>query len=519
MEQNITYVEPKRAMECSVKCLRKNNFVIITGDAGSGKTSFCHRLLSKMKILYPYISAIIITRPSELKMLDPTKGYVLFIDDVIGKPDAEQTAFDKWRKQFDYMYTLLVRDVYFIFASRNGIWHSLKDDFSNYTMFRTINEINAPVIDLSEKDFEMTIEEKSNMLEMLCKRKGVRLCSSLDEETKIRKLSNDTMCLSKQLFDSITYIDTLPGFPFLCEQFFNEQANLDQGLDFFKVTSVSSGVKKQVDRLLLNNQYLHYAVLVSIFQKCTSYRKDGYYITIDEEDIANIKLVEPREIIPVKIKSCLEGLLKAFIDSYDEKYRFKHLVIYKAILLSLGENFPQIFLEIISKEVLYTYVRSKSYKSEKHEVIVRLPNKMTKCLAKKLVKCGSIADNPYFETYTHPSFRDNELVCHFLNQVERDVVFKNFVNSFVAGACKEKNDYLGSETIKRFSDIYDFDDNVFFIVLANDLFKTYIQFVNNEKFKNLFLANLFHETSNDNYLITAFYNNAQKCMMHMLGFF
>lgn len=59
----------------------------------------------------------------------------------------------------------------------------------------------------------------------------------------------------------------------------------------------------------------------------------------------------------------------------------------------------------------------------------------------------------------------------------------------------------------------------FFIVLTNDLFKTYIQFLNNETFKISFLANLFRETSNNNYLITAFHNNAEKCMMHMLGFF
>lgn len=395
----------------------------------------------------------------------------------------------------------------------------MKNDFLDYTLFRTLNKTSAPVIDLSGEDFKMTFEEKSNMLKMFCKHKGVRLYSSLKEHTKTRKLSNGTLCLSQELFDSLTEIDTPPGFPFLCEQFFSDQSSLDQGLHFFKVHSASYGVKKQVDRLLLNDQYLHYAVLVSVFQKYTLYRKDGFYVSIDEEDIANIGLVKPREIIPVKIKSCLEGLLRAFLDSSDEKYRLKHLVIYEAVLLSFGENFPPTFLKIISKEVLFTYVRSKSYKPEKYEVIVRLENKMTECLAKKIVECGCSAEIPYFDTYTHPSFRDNVLVCHFLNHVERDVVFKTFVNSFVAGVCKEKNDYFGSQTINRFSDIYDFDINVFLIVLTNDLFKTYIQFLNNETFKISFLANLFRETSNNNYLITAFHNNAEKCMMHMLGFF
>lgn len=68
----------------------------------------------------------------------------------------------------------------------------------------------------------MIIEEKLNMLKMYCKCKGVILCSFLDDEMKICECLNGIMCLCKELFDSIIFIDILLGFFFLCECFFFE---------------------------------------------------------------------------------------------------------------------------------------------------------------------------------------------------------------------------------------------------------------------------------------------------------
>lgn len=172
------------------------------------------------------------------------------------------------------------------------------------------------------------------------------------------------------------------------------------------------------------------------------YRKDGC-VSIDEEDIVNIGFVKFREIILVKIKSCLDGLLRVFFDFFDEKYRLKNLVIYEVVLLLFGENFLERFLKIIFKEVLFIYVRFKSYRFEKYEVIVCLENKMIECLVKKIVECGFSVEIFYFDVYIYLLFWDNVFVCYFLNYVERDVVFKIFVNLFVVGVCKEKIDNLG----------------------------------------------------------------------------
>lgn len=63
---------------------------------------------------------------------------------------------------------------------------------------------------------------------------------------------------------------------------------------------------------------------------------------------------------------------------------------------------------------------------------------------------GSKKEEAYSDIYSHPSFHDRRLVDCFLDIVEREESFKVFINSFLAGACKERKDVLASEVIRRF---------------------------------------------------------------------
>lgn len=104
------------------------------------------------------------------------------------------------------------------------------------------------------------------------------------------------------------------------------------------------------------------------------------------------------------------------------------------------EKFPEKFLELVSKSVLFTYVRSKGYVSEKHEVIIQLNEDLTESLAKKMIDVyGSNKEEAYSDVYGHPSFRDKRLVDCFFDILEREESLKTyFLSSFLAGACTEK---------------------------------------------------------------------------------
>lgn len=543
-------------MDESINLLEKEKFIIITGDGGSGKTTFCHLLMARMKNILHNIPVIILTECSDLKKLDFTNGCIILIKDIVGKSDVDKAKFNRWSAYFDFMNNLILNsNVFIIFSLRNGVFHSMKDEFLDYAMFKR----NTPIVDISGEKFEMSVQEKVNMLKMHCK--------------------NFKRCLSEESIKMIAEMNTPPGFAALCEKFVSNEANVKHGLSFFKGTFACKNYIKKVNDLLVTDQNLSYAVLISLFLEYNSYKKNTQFTFTNIVEGVDIRLVKPKEVKPAKIKNCLEGQLQAFIDSSGHNYKFKHLVMYVAVLISYSENYPEHFLKHVSRKVVYDYVRTNNYVAENHEVIVRFPCGI---LASKLVEiCKPTIIKPYPDTHKHPSFQDKDLVRCFLNMVKSEKESNTFFNSlmigglkneinllqnnryttfefdnvlkgsnsvifpepfgifeesnnnndlnklfitkfldpFVAGSCNEKNDFLASETINQFHNIYKFSFEVFESVLQYDLIDTYVQFLKNNSFKQKFLKNLYNEKSNDNYFIKAFNYGARKCNNYMLKYF
>lgn len=62
--------------------------MVITGEAGSGKTRFGNKLMSRLQIKHQNLIALILTECSQWNKLDFEKEYTLFIDDLLGKSNA-----------------------------------------------------------------------------------------------------------------------------------------------------------------------------------------------------------------------------------------------------------------------------------------------------------------------------------------------------------------------------------------------------------------------------------------------
>lgn len=117
-----TYVGPKRAINHSLKALEKYRFMVITGEAESGKTRFGLELMSRMQKKHQNIIALILTECSQWNKLDFVKEYILFVDDLLGKSNANDSAFESWSMTFDSMHKKLTNNhVIIIFALRNCI--------------------------------------------------------------------------------------------------------------------------------------------------------------------------------------------------------------------------------------------------------------------------------------------------------------------------------------------------------------------------------------------------------------
>lgn len=516
------YVEPTKAIKHCLKTLENYRLIVVTGEAGSGKTRFGLELMSRMQNKHQNLTALILTKCNQWDILDLTKKYIFFIDDLLGKYITDDGIYHSWGTAFNPMLKLLNKgNVYFIFALRNYIWYLMKDKLSDYTLFRLSDSSNA-LVDLSGVEFGMTSQEKLRMLKKFCRHYDVHVCKALQEERRSFECPDDTsISLSEETLKSIANMDTTSGFPFLCEKFFSQKKSLKKSSYFFKDYSAQNFVKEQVDQLLYEKKYLQYVLLVFLFLKNKSFEVNGLLKV--KKEIVGIGLVKCTEIMPATIRGCLKEMLNKFISSSDDVFNLKHKVVYEAVLLSFGENFPEKFLDLISKSVLFTYVRSWGYVLEKQEVIVQLDEDMTESLAKKLIDVyGSNKDEAYSDVYRHPSFQDKKLVDCFLDILEGEESFQVFLNLFLAGACKEKNDILATEVIKRFFNSYEFESDILDLVLNNDLIHTFRQYMDHSGYIKLF-SEFYAESSGESYAFDFFMKavryGARQCIMDMLNYF
>lgn len=245
------YVEPSSAIKHGINNLEEKNIIIITGDAGVGKTSFALALMSRMQIKHQNLTALVLTDSSQWDKLDFKKEYILLIDDTFGKSKLHECAFQSWCTVFDRMdKRLQTGQVMVIFAQRNCIWHLIKGRLSDYPLFRTIVLQNAQ-IDLSG-EFGLTGDEKARILANFCRRLNVKYCHNLYEEETLSIFSTDgLMRLSHETITTLLNMDTSCGFPFLCEQSFSDSKLSNKSIfNIFQIHSYLTYMKELVDDLL-----------------------------------------------------------------------------------------------------------------------------------------------------------------------------------------------------------------------------------------------------------------------------
>lgn len=176
-------------------------------------------------------------------------------------------------------------------------------------------------------------------------------------------------------------------------RFFLRSKVLKKGINLFPCSLCTQYVKGQVDELLSEEKYLCYAILV-------------FFLLRDN----SLKVVNLEELLKYKTEIIKFGGMVGDISPKK---------IIKASIKGSGENFPEEFLKLVSKSVLLTYVRSKGYVPERHEVIIQFDENLTEYLAKKLIEVyGSNKEEAFSDIYSHPSFHDRRLVdCFFFGHL------------------------------------------------------------------------------------------------------
>lgn len=285
------------------------------------------------------------------------------------------------------------------------------------------------------------------------------------------------------------------GFPFVCERFFCKEFSRHV-LHFFQRYSATSYTKEQVDNLLVEKKYLHYAILVFMSSKRTPYTcaiDDAWKQMSSEitEILKNLGIKNIELVTKAEFRECLYDMKHSFLSFSEHMLTLRDLSTFNAILFSFEENFPRQFLELMHIGTLFNYVRSKKYIAGKYDVrsednIVRLDDNMIPSLVQKLLNLPNCKqETVYVFVFKSSSFHDKILVNSFLNLVEKDEQFKVIIGPFVVGACQNKKDILASITIKRFPNLYTFELDVFYEVVNHDLIQTCYQFIKHPPFRTL----------------------------------
>lgn len=248
--------------------------------------------------------------------------------------------------------TTRLKSVFIIFALRHCIWKVKKDALTELTLFKVHTEHKYPTVDLSGSEFGMTSKEKLKMLRRFCECHGVAIyCGNKSVQVKTHKFSQ-TLHINFQTLKGIASTKLVKGFPYLCGLFFSRKESIQKGIKFFQVHSANEYEKEQIDLILCQEQYLHYAILVFFFLNDKPYTKEE--LLMSKTEITEIAMMigdlNPKRVTKAALQGCCKDLQHTFISVSDDGLKLKHMVTYEALLMSFGENFPDEFLNRVNKK-------------------------------------------------------------------------------------------------------------------------------------------------------------------------
>ena len=213
--KRVIYIPRVMAQMHATMRLDANNYVIVTGEQGSGRRTLAKEML--VKYMYDnYTPAIVCDTMLVQYMMGADSKYVVMFETYELNQGPQEEKF--------YSETLTgVKN-----AANMKVVVVIKLD-ENKRLLES-NIINATdVIDLSSKQYQMKKQEKEELFKKFCKARGIEICKKKEEEMLILnsgKIHQGTM-------DDILGLDIGKEFPKACDMFFCNKNAFKRGLNHF----------------------------------------------------------------------------------------------------------------------------------------------------------------------------------------------------------------------------------------------------------------------------------------------
>ena len=195
--------------------LDANNYVIVTGEQGSGRRTLAKEML--IKYMYDnYTPAIANDTMLVQYMVGADTKYVVMFETYELNQGSQEEKF--------YTETLTkVKNA----ANMKLVVVIKLDENKRLVESNTINATD--VIDLSSTQYQMKKQEKKELFKKHCKARGIEICKTKEEENLVLnsgKVHQGTM-------DDILGLDIGKGFPKACDMFFSNENAFKRGLNHF----------------------------------------------------------------------------------------------------------------------------------------------------------------------------------------------------------------------------------------------------------------------------------------------
>ncbi|XP_046360036.2 uncharacterized protein LOC124137677 [Haliotis rufescens] len=392
-----------RAERSSNHLLKQSGLIFIEGKSGSGKTTLGLRILSYIAKAYDRVPVVLSAwqqwdcipkkTPKKEEGLEnqntSNRKLVMLIDDIYGASNKDPKQLENCERYFNMMWPQAKsRHILFVMTSRSEIAALCKRRLAEYDLMK-----NARFINLEDRRYSLTTNEKKKML--------IRICKLNVGDNKLSE---------------IVKTDASLGFPQCCNFYANSKSARQKGVDFFH--NPHEFIIEEIDRIQ-ECDGTGYLVLLTVLMSTgyledrQAHAKDDYLkplINSLRECCHNV----PRDLTLYDFHEKAKSLCGVYLTHNGSGYGFQHQSVFDSVFISISRKYLDICIDACPAHMLVELVRTQSEEnsssSDEDTLHVSLPKEHFDVLVDHITDLLMIKDCPDSCILSHPSLQDEEFV-------------------------------------------------------------------------------------------------------------
>ncbi|MEW8543126.1 MAG: hypothetical protein AB2693_06285, partial [Candidatus Thiodiazotropha sp.] len=394
-------------MKKALYYLKDNHSVVMCGRPGEGKTTSGFRIVKSL-IDEKQVSldkCVMLFGPEDLNEILTTNVDLLFIDDMFGKHNAEESKFAGWSKFFETLQAIVGnRKIKIIMTSRMHIFLEYKSKLMGLDVF-------SRTIELSSTDLSSSEKEEILLAQLTAHRRDVT-------SVNIRE------CISMQ-----SQHESCVGFP-LSAHYFAAEETLFSKKEYYFSKPYTHCLEQNIQNLDENSLI----ALLYVFYKENKLKVTDLDITKMDNNSEKLllhigKLIgveKSAAAIVRRTRQKVNHFKNSYLKYVNKSFSFLHDTMYETIALIHGKEYPSEVIKHCTVDFLCQCIRLEN---EGSDGILHIEEEEYLALAERCIE-EVIRQKNGQRLSNHQMFTNHEFVEELLGAVtETDETFHDFLNT------------------------------------------------------------------------------------------